>query len=245
MPEVTVIIPCYNAAAHLSAAVDSIRAQACPVKEILIVDDGSTDGTAELAATLGPGIRVLKQANSGPAAARNAGVRAAATDLITFLDADDFWEQGWLAEALTTFERHPETRMVLGHMHPFHDTEDGLRVHHKGPFFLFVFGCGIYRRQVFDEVGLIDESMRLSEDTDWFFRAWERQVSMIRLDRLAVHYRRHARSMTHELNCKDKGFLNVLKKSLDRRRVSADQTAPELPGLSAGFLHEPAPYAEP
>jgi glycosyltransferase involved in cell wall biosynthesis len=249
MPELSVIIPCHNAAAHLPAAVASIRTQGVPVAEIIVVDDGSTDGTAALAKTLGAGVRVLRQTNAGPAAARNAGIRAARGAAIAFLDADDLWAPGWLATALPVLHATPATRMVLGHMQPFHDEAAcdeaaGRRVLHGPPFFLFVFGCGVYRRRVFDEVGPIDETMRVSEDTDWFFRAWEGEVPMTRLDRVAVLYRRHPDSLTHALSLQEKGFLRVLKKSLDRRRVAPGRAAAAMPGLGAGFVAEP-PAATP
>ncbi|HEX8070574.1 MAG TPA: glycosyltransferase [Pyrinomonadaceae bacterium] len=107
---ITVIIPAFNAAAFIAEAVAQVRAQTLPVAELLVVDDGSTDRTAELAAAAGA--RVICQANAGPSAARNAGLRAATQPWVAFLDADDLWradklERQWAALALC-----PEARAV-------------------------------------------------------------------------------------------------------------------------------------
>src|SRR5579863_4931679 len=97
-PTVSVVIPTYNYARFLGQAIDSVLAQTCPVKEIIVVDDGSTDDTFNVLARYGPAVRALKQKNCGPAAARNRGVGIAGGDLIAFLDADDFWMPDKLAK---------------------------------------------------------------------------------------------------------------------------------------------------
>ncbi len=87
--QISVVIPAYNAAAHLSATLASVAAQFRVPAEIIVVDDGSTDATAAIASDAG--VRVIRQANAGVAAARNAGIRAACSEWIAFLDADDRW----------------------------------------------------------------------------------------------------------------------------------------------------------
>jgi glycosyltransferase involved in cell wall biosynthesis len=91
LPTVSVVIPTYNRARFLPAAVASVRAQTYPCAEIVIVDDGSTDDTADVVAGLGLGIRYLRQANAGPAAARNKGIIESRGDLVALLDTDDQW----------------------------------------------------------------------------------------------------------------------------------------------------------
>ena len=86
---VSAIIPAYNAEAYLRDALDSVLAQTHPVTECMVVDDGSVDGTAAVAAEYAPQVRVVQQENSGVAAARNRGASEAACDLLSFLDADD------------------------------------------------------------------------------------------------------------------------------------------------------------
>lgn len=105
-PRFSVIIPAYNAAATLARAIDSVLAQTWTAHEVIVVDDGSHDASAALAAAYGPPVRLLRQANAGVSAARNAGAQAATGDWLTFLDADDWyyperlqWHGEWLLEA--------------------------------------------------------------------------------------------------------------------------------------------------
>src|SRR5947209_7116968 len=91
LPSVSVIIPAYNAAAFVARAVDSALRQSCATAEVLVIDDESTDETADIAGGYGPPVRLLRQAHAGPGAARNLGAREAAGEWLAFLDADDAW----------------------------------------------------------------------------------------------------------------------------------------------------------
>ncbi|MGD2064688.1 MAG: glycosyltransferase, partial [Nitrospirota bacterium] len=113
---ISVVIPVYNGAAFVADAVASVRAQTGPVQEIIVVDDGSTDATAEAVLGLGEGVSYLYQENRGPGAARNRGVAAATGDWIAFLDADDRWTEGKLADQLDYLRQHPDVVMVSGDM---------------------------------------------------------------------------------------------------------------------------------
>src|SRR5262249_52847135 len=88
---ISVIVPLFNAARYVIAAIDSILAQSRPADEILVVDDGSTDGGAEALASYGPRLRLLRQENRGPGSAVNRGLRKAGGEALAFLDADDLW----------------------------------------------------------------------------------------------------------------------------------------------------------
>ena len=90
-PSISVVIPCYNAAAFLRATIESILGQTQPVLEVIVVDDGSTDDSARIAESFGPPVRVIRQPNQGESAARNRGIEAAGGDWVAFLDADDLW----------------------------------------------------------------------------------------------------------------------------------------------------------
>jgi glycosyltransferase involved in cell wall biosynthesis len=112
-PLVTAIIPCFNAAATLLRAIDSVRAQSYPNIEIIAVDDGSRDGTlALLREQEALGVRVIAQANGGAAAARNAGIAAARGELLAFLDADDEWRPDKLARQVKILAAHPGMVLV-------------------------------------------------------------------------------------------------------------------------------------
>jgi glycosyltransferase involved in cell wall biosynthesis len=91
-PTVSVVIPCYNGSRFLRETLASVLRQTEPVREVLVVDDGSTDGSADIAESFGPPVRVIRQANAGESTARNRGVEEARGDWVAFLDADDVWE---------------------------------------------------------------------------------------------------------------------------------------------------------
>ena len=107
-PRFSIIIPAFNAATTLARAIDSVRAQSWPVHEIIVVDDGSTDDTADVARRFGDAVRLIRQRNSGVSVARNAGAAAAMGDWLAFLDADDWYapdrirlHAAWIAEDAT------------------------------------------------------------------------------------------------------------------------------------------------
>lgn len=107
-PKVSVIIPAYNAAGCVRRAVDSVLAQSFRDFELLVVDDGSSDDTLEVLAAYGDRLRPLAQANGGPAAARNHGLRQARGEYVAFLDADDHWRPDKLARQVQLLDARPE-----------------------------------------------------------------------------------------------------------------------------------------
>ncbi|MCX7894144.1 MAG: glycosyltransferase, partial [Burkholderiales bacterium] len=128
---VSAVIPAYNCARFLPAAVASVRAQSRPAREIVVVDDGSTDGTASVAAALGPDVRVVTQANAGPSAARNRGVGLCSGDLVAFLDADDEWLPEAIERQVEVLRRFPDAALTTADMAAI--DEDG-RVTHPSWF---------------------------------------------------------------------------------------------------------------
>lgn len=108
----SVVIAVYNGERTLKRAIDSVLAQTWPAREIIVVDDGSTDASAAIASNYGPPVRVLRQANRGVSAARNAGVAAASGDWIAFLDADDYYYPHRLQRAAEAIERFPQADFV-------------------------------------------------------------------------------------------------------------------------------------
>jgi glycosyltransferase involved in cell wall biosynthesis len=107
-PAVSVIVPAYNAAAFVRRAVDSVLAQTWGDRELLVVDDGSTDDTLGVLAGYGDRLRVMTQTNAGPAAARNRGLRAAQGRHVAFLDADDWWLPAKLERQVALLDSRPE-----------------------------------------------------------------------------------------------------------------------------------------
>jgi len=126
-PRFSVVIPAFNSAATLARAIESVRAQSWPAHEIIVVDDGSTDDTADVAAGFGDAVRLLRQNNSGVSVARNVGAAAAIGDWLAFLDADDWYAPDrirlhaeWIAEDATLdcltgdYEYRDEAGTLLG-----------------------------------------------------------------------------------------------------------------------------------
>src|SRR5690606_2092587 len=105
---ISVIIPAFNAAPFLKWTLDSVRAQTHPATEIVVVDDGSTDGTVDLVCSFGDDrVRVISQINAGQAAARNRGIREATQPYLAFLDADDLWHPDKLRYQMRALHEHP------------------------------------------------------------------------------------------------------------------------------------------
>lgn len=223
-PGISVVIPCFNMGKFLAEAVESVLAQRYPEIEIVVVDDGSSDDTPERAKQLPGSVVYVRQDNRGPAAARNRGLCTARHDLITFLDADDLWPTDKLRVQLDHLLADPALDFVIGNQKNFalrDGAAAGSRDYDFGePFFIFLVGCGLYRKRVFDSVGLFDENMRYSEDTDWFFRCREAHIPYKLISDVTVFYRRHDGGMTHGRGAVEKGFLAAIKKSIDRRRTA-------------------------
>jgi glycosyltransferase involved in cell wall biosynthesis len=219
---VSVIIPVFNAASFLPQAVASIERQGHQDLEIIVVDDGSTDNTAEVARSLRSVSKYFYQENRGPSAARNVGLKQAEGEFIAFLDADDQWPEGKLDLQLGRLRAEPHLDVVLGRIKYISlpgaeaidiafETEDRTLTHVH-------LGSGVYRRQVFDRVGLFEERLRYSEDVDWFMRAREEDISMVILGEVTLLYQLHAGNMTREMTAERSNLAAVMRLSLERRR---------------------------
>ena len=103
-PLVSIIIPCYNGEIFLRAAIDSALGQSYPHKEIIVINDGSTDGSLKLMQSYGQRISIVNQCNAGLSAARNSGISKAHGDYFAFLDADDYWATDFLANMIAALK---------------------------------------------------------------------------------------------------------------------------------------------
>ena len=221
-PLVSVVIPVFNGERFLREAVQSVLDQKYSPLEIIIVDDGSTDGTAAVASNMPEPVRYLRQSNQGPAAARNRGIEQAQGNLIAFTDADDLWPTGKLALQLPYLTSNPAIELVMGRIQQvlLSETSDGPSEADQiaEPALSVNLGSAIIRKSVFDRVGLFDETMRYSEDVDWFMRARERGAAIVTLDAVTLFYRQHEQNMTRGKSTSELNVLKALKRSLDRRR---------------------------
>ena len=218
-PLVSVVIPVFNGERFLREAVESVLAQKYSPLEIIMVDDGSTDGTADVARSLPETVRYLHQSNQGPAAARNRGIEHAQGSLIAFADADDLWPEDKLALQLPYLMRDPAAEIVMGRIQQVLLSETGAE-NFAEPAFSVNLGSAIIRKSVFERVGLFDETMRYSEDVDWFMRAREGGAAIVTIDAVTLLYRQHDQNMTRGKSTSELNVLKALKRSLDRRRES-------------------------
>jgi glycosyltransferase involved in cell wall biosynthesis len=221
-PLVSVIIPVFNGERFLREAVESVLAQKYAPLEIIIVDDGSTDSTATVARSLPETVRYLYQANKGPAAARNRGIEHAQGNLIAFADADDLWPAAKLELQLPYLIKDPAIEIVMGRIQQvlLSRSVNGQTQAEEfaEPAFSVNLGSAVIRKSVFERVGLFDESMRYSEDVDWFMRARENGAAIVTIDAVTLLYRQHEENMTRGKSTSELNVLKALKRSLDRRR---------------------------
>jgi len=190
-PQVSVVIPVYNRAATIGRAVASVLGQSFQDFELILVDDGSTDGTADAIRSFGdPRVRLVQhERNRGAAAARNTGVAAAAGDLIAFLDSDDAWHPGKLErQAAATLAMPGPAATCTGFRlrHPSGTAETRSVGNAADWSIAFLDGCYVSpgttlmaKRQAFEAVGPLDVLLRRLEDWDWLLR-------LVRVGRFAV-----------------------------------------------------------
>jgi hypothetical protein len=219
-PLISVIIPVYNGAHFLRDCVASILAQSYANLEIIVVDDGSTDDLRGAVRDLSVDVRFFSQHNSGPAAARNLGIRNAVGELFAFLDVDDLWPEDMLGLLVARLMERPDLDVVHGYGQLMRLDTDGAHefigsARESFPYFL---SAALYRRRAFEAVGLFDADLRFSEDTDWFTRAREKSLAIERLEQVTLRIRRHDGNMTRGKNLRELGALRFFKKALDRRR---------------------------
>lgn len=232
---VSAIIPVYNGEDFLADAISSIIRQNYEPLEIIVVDDGSTDGTASIAQGF-PGVNYVYQENQGAPAARNRGLQMARGNLIGFLDADDLRSDDKLAFQTSWFRKKPSAEIIVGYTQRMQlikhrEAKPEFR-NYLEPVLGMNFIASLFRRSVFDKVGLIDETFPHCDDWDWFMRAKELGVGMLVHKEVSRFYRRHDNNITNKLDIENHYKMLMLKRSLDRRRPDKKGAARILPKLS-------------
>jgi len=224
-PSIAVITAVRNGLPYLREAIERVRAQQYGELEIVVVDDGSTDGSADAARSMG--CRLLHTPRVGPAAARNVGIRATNSELLLFLDADDLSGPNSLATSVEALTRIPDAGFAQGWIQNFTASPDGTPALLTKPYRFINLGSALWRRSVFHAVGLFDESLRLGEDQDFFMRCWERDVPRVLVDCVMLYYRRHPGNMTHGLKAAEFGLMRVYRRRIERIRCG--EYDPNLP----------------
>ena len=173
---VSVIIPTYNYGKYIMEAIESILSQTHQDFEILIVDDGSTDNTKSIVTRIAsPKIRYIITEHFGIAHARNVGIQNSKGNYIAWLDADDIWTQEKLEKQLEYLMKHDDCEVVFCICRNFVD-EGNTELTQRQKELLsadvsYAFPSGLYRKEIFEKVGLFTEKLEYAEDTEWYYRA--------------------------------------------------------------------------
>ncbi len=224
-PRTSVIIPVYNGERYLLDALDSVFAQTYRPLDVIVIDDGSTDGSAAIAQSFKE-LRYLYQMNQGVATARNLGIQVAQGEFIAFLDQDDVWTPNKLEVQIGLLRERPELGFVLAHQRVFFEPETefprwlrkGLEAQdHLG----FLPGTLVVRKNVFARVGFFDTAYRFGyDDAEWLFRAKDSGVAHAVLPQALLHKRVHdANQLTLHFDRFYPTMLHLLKRSIDQRRA--------------------------
>lgn len=226
-PTISVIIPVYNGAAFLRAAIDSVLSQTCPPAELIVVDDGSTDDSAHLVADLVPPsttrLTLAGQPNLGPAAARNHGLSVATGELVAFLDADDLWLPQKLELQVGYLAAHDECAGVVAHMATFLEPGAAWPSGRNRAYYdlcppAYNFSTLLIRGAVFDQVGWLDPSLRTGEDSDWFFRARDAGINLGVVPEVLLRRRFHSSNLSSSSAANSQQMLDIIRASVSRRR---------------------------
>src|SRR3989338_533004 len=208
MPKISVIIPTYNYGSHISEAIESVLAQSYRNFEAIIVDDGSTDKTAEVVKRFRrqyPNeIQYLYQENAGSGAARNNGIRRSRGEYIAFLDADDIWQPTKLEQQISILEKNNMVSLNFTNASILKNgkisgvyvrADDKTKLSSDLFYHLLLrnfvpFSSIMVKRSVFESAGFFDEAIHYSEDTEWLLRI-ARVCSIGYIDQCLVSYRVH------------------------------------------------------
>jgi glycosyltransferase involved in cell wall biosynthesis len=227
---ISCIVPVFNGERYLRESLDSILTQTYRPIEILVIDDGSTDGTRAVVASYGDAIRYLWQPNAGPPRARNFGLSAAEGEFVAFLDADDLWLPDKLSLQIARFRERPDLDLCVTYCQVFWIPElaeeearfQGHRLSRPLPG--YVTQTLLARRALFVRVGGFDTSRLVGDPADWFLRAAEQGAVMELLPDVLVYRRFHENNFSVESGTRrmtphmQDAMLHVVKASLDRRR---------------------------
>lgn len=222
---ISVIIPCYNAARYLAEAIESVLAQTYRPIEVIVIDDGSDDGSAVIAKKYAD-VKCIEQAHAGVCTALNSGIQRANGELLAFLDADDLWMPGKLTEQKAFLERNSIYNMVFGHVQEFFSPE---LAEDKRPSAVgrpeitpgYLKNTVLIWRRDWLRVGLFNTKLSLGDFIDWYERAKDLGLASAMLPQVVCKRRLHDQNSSLRKLDSRIDYLRIIKESLDRRRAEA------------------------
>ncbi|MBW1790042.1 MAG: glycosyltransferase family 2 protein [Deltaproteobacteria bacterium] len=228
-PLISVVIPVFNGERFLKVSLDSIFGQSYRPLEVIVIDDGSTDGTQQVVKQYPEKIRYRRQDNSGAPSARNRGIGLAKADFISFADADDLWHPAKLERQMARLEAEPTLDVVVVHAQNFWMPElareyERVKDQRRSKAIpAYISAAMLVRRRVFESVGVFSASMRHADGTAWFLRARDKDVAVALLRDVLIFRRMHKLN-TSRVKAGESldEFFGLIKANLDHRNGSPD-----------------------
>jgi glycosyltransferase involved in cell wall biosynthesis len=223
-PSIGVVVAVRNGVGHLARALDRVLEQVPAPVDVLVIDGGSTDGSAELAAGIA-GVRVVAQDGRGLGAARNQALAAVRGELVAFCDADDHWTHDSLALRMRHLVDHADCDAVIGRVVTATLEEEDVPAGHVErlgvPLPGHTPGALLARREVFDAVGPFDEDMRIGSDSDWFVRLHLAGCRLDLIDDVVLVKGVRTSSLSADVETYRRELLGVARAYITRRRSGA------------------------
>jgi glycosyltransferase involved in cell wall biosynthesis len=222
-PLVSALILVYNGERYVAEAVESALAQTYSPIEVIVLDNGSTDRSAEIARAYEPEVRVHIEPERGINRARNAAVEQARGEYIAFLDGDDVWEPRKTEWQIDAFEADPSADIVYGHVRQFlsPDCEPELAARLRIPEEPqpgVLLSALLAPRRVFDLIGPLTPELNVSDVLEWFLRSRRLGLREVLLPQVVTHRRVHDANHSHRHKANRAEFVRLLKASPDARR---------------------------
>lgn len=226
-PLVSVIVPAYNGERYIASALQSVFEQDYHSLEVIVVDDGSSDGSAAIVRSF-PEVTYIHQCNQGVAGARNTGIAAAGGEFIALLDQDDLWLPSKLTRQIGYLLGHPELGYVICKLEFFLEPGVGrpswlkeklLSDDHTGYFPSAL----VARKTTFEQIGCFDPKYKAASDSDWFFRANDQGIRMEILPEVLLRRRVHDANHSYQTRLTTLELLRIAKKAVDNRRSTSTE----------------------
>jgi glycosyltransferase involved in cell wall biosynthesis len=226
--KVSALCAVFNCERYITEAIDSIRAQTVPVHEIVVVDDGSTDGTAEVVLRHAPDARLIRISHAGISSARQTAIDAAGGDLLAFIDADDIWSPDKTERQVALLRQRPDADVVYGRMRNFISPDlTPEEAGHLQVNFEPMSGLGasavMFRRPVFERAPYHSADWQVGEFIDWCMRARAAGVVMLEHEEVVALRRIHRANSTRNRRQHFHEYLRIVKNALDRKRAQSPE----------------------
>lgn len=229
-PLVSVVIPTYNRRRHLVEAIESVLAQTYQPLELIVVDDGSTDGTQEALSGYGDRVRVLRQENRGPSAARNWGIAHASGAFVAMLDSDDLWHPRKIEKQMAVMQEKPEVGLVFCRLTHLDQTTGRSSINRYPPDLrgdlrrrllernYIANSSVLVRKACFEKVGGYDETMKWAEDWDLWIRI-SRYFQFDFVDEPLLWLRRQGDNLQQQIERMHAGQIQCIRRAFEQDPV--------------------------